>query len=185
MNLLLMIKWRLEVGDPGLIGWITVGAYALALLLVVRAWSRCREKIWLVVALLLAALCVNKQIDLQSLLTELGREWSQLGGWYERRREFQKGFVIGLLVGSLVSGLWFLWRFQAFVRSHKLLALGLLFLLAFVVARAASFHHIDAFFQSLPKGWELSRALEPMGILLIAWAAFREGRSVRRDRVSR
>ena len=51
-------------------------------------------------ALLLAALCVNKQFDLQSLFTAIGREISHQGGWYERRRDF---LPLSLILFSLFT----------------------------------------------------------------------------------
>lgn len=174
MDILLKIKWRPEIGDPSFMGWFTVVAYAIAALLAWRAWAGRRQRIWLGVALLMALLCVNKQFDLQSLFTDIGRELSRHGGWYERRRDFQKWFVLGVVAGSLLSGAWLAWRFRDFIRGHKLLAAGLLFLLTFVVVRAISFHHFDLFLKSRVVGMKMNWVLELGGIGLVGWAALRE-----------
>ena len=171
MDLLLKIKWRPEIGDPGFMGWFTVFAYAAAALLAWRAGTVCRDRIWQGVALLLAALCVNKQFDLQSLFTAIGREISHQGGWYERRRDFQKVFVLAVVAGAGLFGSWFLWRFRGFLAGHKLLAAGLLFLLTFIVVRAISFHHFDLFLKSRILGLKMNWVLELGGIALVAVAA--------------
>ena len=174
MDLLLKIKWRPEIGDPSFMGWFTVFAYAAAAVLAWRAWSRGRQRIWLAVAVGMALLCVNKQFDLQSLFTDIGREISKHGGWYEDRRKVQKGFVIAVLAGAALAGGWFLWRFRAFVAGHKLLAAGLFLLLTFIVVRAISFHHVDVFLKSGVAGIRMNWVLELGGIFTVAAAAWRE-----------
>ncbi len=178
MDLLLRIKWRPEIGDPSLMGWFTVAAYLFAALLAWRAAKTARatrrNRIWLGVAVLMAALCINKQFDLQSLFTDLGREVANAGGWYGKRRSVQKWFVLGVVAGSGVFGCWFAWRFREFLTHHKLLSVGLLFLLTFIVVRAISFHHFDVFLKDDIAGVKMNWLLELSGIALIAGAAIRE-----------
>ena len=173
MHLLLRIKWRPEIGDPSFMGWFTVIAYAVAAVLAWRVWSARRERIWLGTAVLMALLCVNKQFDLQSLFTDIGREIARHGGWYEDRRRIQKGFVLAVLAGAGVSGCWFVWRFRDFLVRNKLLAAGLFLLLTFIVVRAISFHHVDVFLKSGIAGLKMNWLLELGGISLVGVAAFR------------
>lgn len=178
MDLLLRIKWRPEIGDPTFMGWFTVGAYLIAALL---AWRASRipqsgKKLWLGVAVLMALLCINKQFDLQSLFTDIGREIARHGGWYGERRKVQKLFVLAVLAGSGLFGCWFAWRFRVFLVGHKLLAFGLLFLLTFIVVRAISFHHVDVFLKDGIGGVRWNWILELTGIFLIAAAAFRDSK---------
>jgi hypothetical protein len=183
MDLLLKIKWRPEIGDPTFMGWFTVAAYLIAALLAWRAWARpgggSGSRIWLGVAIVMAFLCLNKQFDLQSLFTDLGREIAWHGGWYGQRRKVQKVFVVAVLAGSVLFGGWFAWRFRAFLIGHKLLAFGLLFLLTFIVVRAISFHHVDVFLKDGVGGVRWNWILELTGIFLVAVAALREGKRVR------
>jgi hypothetical protein len=176
MDLLLRIKWRPGIGDPTFMGWFTVAAYAAAAILALLVWKKgaSRGRIWFGVALLMAALCVNKQFDLQSLATDLGREVANAGGWYGKRRGVQKWFVVGVIAGSGVFACWFAWRFRDFLKHHKLLSAGLLFLLTFIVVRAISFHHFDVFLKTSFVGLRMNWILELSGIFLIAIAAFRE-----------
>ena len=139
MDFISELQWRPTIGDPTFMGWFTVAAYAVGGGL--AAWTGGRKvdgdgksqrrsrRVWLAVAVLMMCLCINKQLDLQSLFTDLGRVIAHHQGWYEQRRGFQKWFVLGVLFGSGAFACWFIWRFHAFWRSHKLLTAGLLFLL--------------------------------------------------------
>ncbi len=174
MDVLLKIKWRPEIGDPTVMGWFTVLAYAVAALLAWRVGSARRERIWLGVAVLMAFLCANKQFDLQSLLTDIGREIARHGGWYEDRRKVQKGFVLAVLAGAVAFGGWFGWRFRDFLVERKLLAAGCFLLLTFIVVRAISFHQVDVFLKSGIAGVRMNWLLELGGISLVILAATRE-----------
>lgn len=175
MDLLLRIKWRPGIGDPTFMGWFTVAAYAVAAFFAWRAYKRRNGQIWFWVTVLMAALCINKQFDLQSLVTDLGREAANWGGWYSKRRGVQKWFVIVVIAGAGVFACWFAWRFRNFLKGHKLLAAGLLFLLTFIVVRAISFHHVDVFLKTRLAGLKMNWILELTGIVLIAAAAICEG----------
>ena len=93
-------RWSLKIGDPTVVGWLTVALYAVCAVLGFMTLMRVkdtRERIfWGLVALAMLFLGVNKQLDLQSMLTAAGRCLSQLQGWYEERRVFQRDFIIGL-----------------------------------------------------------------------------------------
>lgn len=79
MNLLHEIQWRPTIGDPTFMGWFTVAMYAVAMVLAARVWWIKKKRAWLFVAIVMAGLCVNKQFDLQSLFTDIGRviAWHQ------------------------------------------------------------------------------------------------------------
>ena len=145
MALLDEIRWRPTIGDPTIMGWITVAAYALSALLMLAVWYHKREQKWLWFTLSMAVLCVNKQLDLQSLFTDLGRIAAYHQHWYEQRRDFQKWFVLAVLLGSISLGGWFIIRHLNSCRNNKILTLGFLFLLTFILIRAISFHHFDLF----------------------------------------
>jgi hypothetical protein len=70
-------NWRPGIGDPTIGGWITVLLYFLAVL---STWktsgviSTPNEKaLWLLICLMFVALGINKQLDLQTAFTEIGR----------------------------------------------------------------------------------------------------------------
>ncbi len=66
---------------------------------------------------------MNKQLDLQSMLTAAGRCLSQLQGWYDERRVFQRDFIIGLLITAglfLALVLWLMRRYSKVVLLSEL-----------------------------------------------------------------
>ncbi len=182
MTALSQLHWRPQIGDPGFLGWFTVAAYALSALL---AWWAGRQReadnrgrlLWYWVAGLMGLLCLNKQLDLQSLFTDLGRVLAREQGWYAKRRGVQEAFVLILLIGAgwllfLVS-----WRFRAFWRRHALLLAGVFFTMTFIIVRATSFHHVDQFLGTPIVGVRVNVLLELTGIFMIGAASWREIRS--------
>src|SRR5687768_13748308 len=185
--LLASIRWRPGIGDPSFMGWFTVAAYAAGAVLALVAnqsdpsgedirQRRIRKRLWLAVAFVMLCLCFNKQLDLQSLFTDIARVIANEQGWYEQRRGVQKGFILVVIAGAAAFGGWFMWRFRQFWRSHMLLLAGLLFLLTFIVVRATSFHHVDVFLGRRVMGFKMNWALELTGIFLISLAAVWEWR---------
>jgi len=60
-----------------------------------------RAGIWLVISGLMFALGVNKQLDLQTLLTDLARALAHYQGWYDDRHPIQIFFILLMLTGGL------------------------------------------------------------------------------------
>lgn len=184
MLLFVASRWTLGVGDPTVVGWLTVAAYIVAFSLCRRA-SRGRpivapgssvrrlSRFWMLLALVLMCLGLNKQLDLQSLLTQVGRDLAVAQGWYGNRREIQALFVgafviLGLLtLGSLVAWVW------PFRRYALLPIVGVATLIAFVLVRAASFHHVDVFGGIRVLSDSVNLILELGGIAIIGGAACR------------
>lgn len=171
------IRWRPVIGDPTIIGWITVMAYAGCAATTLLTARRAKQngnprerKLWLFVTILMALLCINKQLDVQSLFTDIGRVMAWHEGWYQQRRIFQKWFVMGIIGTSCLVASFLAWRFQEFWKRHFLLASGLTFILTFIVVRAISFHHIDLLLKSRHFGFQMNWILELGGISLV-WAA--------------
>lgn len=157
-------------------GWLTVVAYGLAALTVFAAARRGKpalgvasgsRSMWLLVGTLLSLLCLNKQLDLQSLLTDVGRVFAWQQGWYENRREYQKLFIIGVLAVSASTSVTIFVIYRQFWLKHFLLAIGLAFLLTFIVVRAISFHHFDQILKSSIGGVKMNWFLELSGIGLV------------------
>ena len=185
MDFVSQLRWRPTIGDPTFLGWFTVWAYALATVL--AAWAARKvnrdraiesgprvKTVWILVAVSLGFLCLNKQLDLQSLFTDIARAIFKSHGWYGERRQYQKWFVLGALSLSAAFAVWFTWRYRCFWRSHTLLVAGLFLLLTFIVVRAISFHHVDQFLGARLGGVRMDWVLELTGILLVGLAAKRE-----------
>jgi hypothetical protein len=173
------ITWRPRIGDPSIMGWVTVIAYAAASVLCFVAASRQpgtidsierrrRHRSWLWVGLLMGFLCVNKQLDLQSLVTDVGRILARQEGWYGARRIVQRWFVLAVAVAGTSALAIFAWKIRAVLRERVVLLVGLIGLLSFIIIRAASFHHVDVLIRSKVVGFRVNWILELGGISLVA-----------------
>lgn len=165
-------RWMMRIGDPTLAGWLTVGAYALCCVLgwmVVRRIGRGRVRVfWVVLTLAMAFLAVNKQLDLQSLLTGLGRCVAQQQGWYGERRALQKEFIEGLLVAIAAVLALALYLMRRHLRQNGLAIAGLVLVAGFVAIRAVSIHHVDSFLRGQFHAVRYNVLLENSGLVLIA-----------------
>lgn len=176
--------FHLEIGDPTILGWLTVGLYLLAALLCgYTAWRaggvfpgtnhRAHRLIWAALAVVLLFLAVNKQLDLQSWLSAVGRAAVYESGWYEQRDTLQMVLILVFVAGSL--GILFAagWLVRRAWRQYWMLLLGSVFLVRFIMVRAASFWGI-----TLPElsrftgGIRVNTWLELTGAGVISLAAF-------------
>jgi hypothetical protein len=185
------LQWRPAIGDPSFMGWLTVAAYAVGAILCFVASRHCsvandvqlnrrQRRIWTGVALFMSFLCLNKQLDLQTLFTKIGRQIAIQGGWYDERRTAQLIFVITAAVAGIATFA-VIARKTRFVQGDgKLLMFGLGFLLSFIVIRASSFHHVTDFLRLDVLGIRMNWVLELGGIALIALSAVQ---SIRRSSV--
>src|SRR2546423_5657387 len=90
-------RWRPGIGDPTFIGWVTVVAYFVAAYFCWRAsrnglHGRKVRWFWTGLTALLVFLGFNKQLDLQTALTFIGKDFAKATGWYENRRVVQVFF---------------------------------------------------------------------------------------------
>ena len=167
-------------GDPTPLGYITVLLYFLAAFGCYRASrvDRSSRSIWIGLFGLMVALGINKQLDLQTTFTNLSRRLAHDEKWYDYRRTAQFYFTIAIAgVGAVIAG-----ALLHITRSKsapvRTAIVGTIALLAFVVIRAASFHHVDLFLRSDPLGLPWNAILEVSGISTIiagAWTASRTG----------
>ncbi|WP_199259201.1 hypothetical protein [Paracoccus binzhouensis] len=139
--------WTPQIGDPEITGWLTVLSYLLCLFLAVKVLRRrpagAARGLWLAIAGLMAALAVNKQLDLQTALTATGRCMARAQGWYDSRYLVQLAFIAGLVLGVAVALLWATKALRGQMRRNGLALLGLAVLCGFVLVRAVGFHHVD------------------------------------------
>lgn len=184
-------RWHPGIGDPTAVGWLTVVAYFVAAYFAYRAFRTCRvaahavehhdhaeakaqrllSSLWLLVLAAMVLLGINKQLDLQTLFTQLMRVVFFKLGMYERRRVFQVAFIgaMGLAALATVGGLTYVfWH----VLNRALGAvIGLAVVVTFVVIRAASFHHVDLYLRNGPL--PLNIVLELGGVVVLAIAGYR------------
>jgi hypothetical protein len=182
-------RWHPSIGDPSLVGWITVLAYLATALLAGRnaragarlsaqahsaaqaTEARLLSRFWWCVACLLLALGVNKQLDLQTLFTQVFRDLARAQGWYERRRPYQVAFIVAVGLTSAGGTALLAFAMRRVLRRVWLGLLGLGLLAGFVLIRAASIHQVDVL---LKRGTvRLNWVLELGAIGVIAWSALR------------
>jgi len=147
-------QWRPGIGDPSWMGWVTVAAYlGVAVLcwrsarsaqaLVEQAAAYRGRALWWMLAGLFVLLAINKQLDLQSLVTVVGKRLAESQGWYEDRRIVQFWFIcaVGGLCAVLLCGM--MWLTRGTWRENWLVLAGTGALICFIVIRGASFHKVD------------------------------------------
>jgi hypothetical protein len=168
-------QWRPGIGDPSVMGWITVAMYALGCGTCIVAAKNSRATkpeqpkavFWGVLAAILLILGINKQLDLQTWLTLTAKRVALAQGWYEGRRVLQLVFIALIGIMGLV-GFYLMWRL---VKTHWtdlwLPLAGFFLLLSFVLIRAASFHHVDAMLKWEVGGFKMNWVLELGAISLI------------------
>lgn len=181
-----MDGWHAGIGDPSLLGWLTVIAYVGAALLCLRCYrlsfpvalssdrnpAAPRERtFWLATSMMLLALGANKQLDLQGFLTAFARTLAKEEGWYQWRRPAQYAFVILVTAIGGAAVIAMLWACRRAGGWAQLAEFGVITLCAFVLTRAASFHHVDELLGRPIGLFTLNHTLELSGIGLISVAA--------------
>jgi hypothetical protein len=174
-------------------GWFMAFTYALAAVLCWRAAARYRGSpsgggqvrrlfkpgvltsatgLWTGLTGLFILLAISKQLDLQSWFTGVGRAIARSEGWYEHRRTVQAFFIVAVAAGGLAALLALAWLTRRTWRTTGLAVVGAAFLIAFILIRAVSFHHVDVLLGRKVLGMHLSWALEIGGIACVAIGAF-------------
>jgi hypothetical protein len=170
-----MRHWTFSIGDPTLAGWVITLAYLAAAALCLRAAGAGptrEQRFWKWAGLCLLLLGLNKQLDLQILLTDLGRQWARGGGWYQDRRTYQAIFILIAAVAG-IFGMWkLIAEFRTSGRAVKGAIMGLSLTLLFVLIRGASFHHVDQVLRLELVGARAHWLLEGLGIVTVACSAF-------------
>jgi hypothetical protein len=168
--------WSPGIGDPTVGGWLTVLLYVLA------AWGchavlqsarqgrilleENERTVWRLLFWAMVALGINKQLDLQSALTELARMQAREQGWFEQRQRVQHAFIAAVpVVGLTALAALALLVWKAPVQTLWTCA-GAAGLVVFVAIRAVSFHHIDEWLGWRLAGLPLNWILE-MGSLVV------------------
>jgi len=160
--------------DPSGLAWLVVAAYfagALAAFAASRSAAGNEARFWLGVSLLLVLLGLNKELDLQSLLTETGRNLTHAIGIYEQRRLLQGLFLLLLAGGAAFAILGLSRMLRRSSAPAKTAGVGVAILFSFILLRAASFHHIDDWVTVDVRGLRAGWWLELAGIVVIALSA--------------
>jgi hypothetical protein len=188
-------QWRPGIGDPTFLGWATVVAYLAAVL---ACWNAAAAEakgtrrqgerypsFWSGLGLILLLLGINKQLDLQSALTSFGRHLAREQGWYDRRRGPQVLLIIIVAGIGLAALGWLALRVRQASPGRRLAMMGLVFLIAFIIIRASSFHHVDVMLSLPLAGFKANWILELGGIGCVGLGARWSRRAARAEMTQR
>lgn len=136
--------------------------------------------LWLAFTVVLFFLCINKQLDLQTALTEIGRIMARSEGWAGVHRQVQVVFIACVMLGGAWSfrTVWLMARGSA--RQTRSVLMGFVFLICFVTIRATSFHHVDHLLGMNFAGFRPNWIFELGGIAFVihgAWFTLRASRA--------
>ena len=141
--------WNLGIGDPTLIGWLTVAAYLVASFLCIYCALRVSRFpffsqsvqlpwLWWSLAIILLLLGLNKQLDIQSWFRITGKEVIKTQGWYQHRMTIYMG-VATILFTSILTILVFLGRaIQSLWQKYWLILFGIVLLSSYILATGSS-----------------------------------------------
>lgn len=163
--------------SAGTLPWLAVAGYLVGAALCLRqtqaAASRRERLFWLFAGLAMLALGLNKQLDLQTALTAWGRQMARDGGWFAQRRAVQRQFILIGMVTMAIAAIGLAWLVRGLRAPVFVVLAGLYLLGAFVLVRAASFHHIDVAMRAPVFGLKLYAVLELAGIAVVILGAAR------------
>lgn len=170
--------WQASIAKADAADWITVAAYLIAAVLLVQASKQAllsREPkdtiFWRITAGLFIFLAVNELLDLQTLLTAIGRQHAIQHGWYGERGQVQYMFIVGLSVTAAIAGIVMLWLTRRTHIAVRLALSGLALIGLFILLRAASFHHVDEFLGRGNPAFNWGSIQEMLGIWIVAGSA--------------
>lgn len=176
-------RWHVGIGDATIYGWLTVGLYLLAAFVCFQKFGQPKRpsampSFWLYLSIFMLFLSINKQLDLQTWMTQVLRDHALAHGWYEKRRLVQIAFIgfLAISMPLILLGL------RLFLRQswqlYKLAWLGLVLLCTFVLIRAGSFHHVDIFINTQMLGVTMNVFLEIGALMIIIISAIKQDQPI-------
>ena len=169
--------WVIGIGDPTILGWVTVLVYFAVALFCLKAATSAGLKqsdktFWIFLTFFLIALGINKQLDLQSLLTQIGRNIAIEQGLYEYRRAIQAVFIIFIGLLGIICTTILLRTYRKADRAIKIAFAGCIILFTFILIRASSFHHIDLYINVKLVSATMNNVLELGGLVIIGVGSY-------------
>lgn len=170
------ITWRLEIGDPTMMGWIICISYFISAFLCLSLSFFHKEEreealFWGLIGGTLVLLGINKQLDLHTLFLQVGRDLAKAQGWYEYRRTIQETFIGMIAIGGIGA----LFALSTLMKRHPFrkcpALIGCVFLLCFVLIRTLSFHNFDLFILQRYASVTVNHLFELTGITIVGLTA--------------
>ncbi len=165
--------WKDKRGDDSFSGWVVTLCYIfcslflLYFLLRLPVVPRGERVFWYVVCAAVVFLAINKQLDLQMLVTDILRTAAREYQVYAVRKPFQIRVVSLFASLGLSFLLLLLYVLRNFHKSLYLAMTGVSCLFSFLVLRLISYHGIDAVFSRKIASFTLFEIMEIVGGLLI------------------
>jgi hypothetical protein len=159
--------------DPTMGGWlieflylcVSVSCLTLARKLASNNASASGEhRVWRAIAALFLALCISKQLGLETALTEAGRSLAFSEGWYNRRHNVQLAFIVLMTIACISAEIMLLMRVRKAPRPTLLALIGATFVVVYLMIRAISFHPVDHFIDQQIIGLRWNWILQMVGI---------------------
>lgn len=162
--------WAIRTGAASPGGWAVVLAFSLASaaagFVALRGRRKADRVLWATMGVVLASLAANAQLDLLGGMTEIGRCFARLEGWYGARQTLQGNLMTSLWISCAVVG-FVLWRLRRGLRSAMAAIAGFALILATTGARAVSIHHMDSLINFPVAGATMGAWAELLGATLI------------------
>jgi len=118
--------------------------------------------------LALLLLGINKQLDLQMLLADLGRTYARSHAWYTRRKPIQIQAISISLAVCLGMVEIILFKLRQQLKGTWLVLFGLTILTLYFGLRMVSLHQVDKYVMLSYRGMTLGSLVEIGGILCIS-----------------
>lgn len=172
--------WKDKAGDPTVLGWLVTALYlGTAGLCLSNVRGRRKNThtasyqwFWWFLGLTLLFLGINKQLDFQMLLADVGRTYARTLGWYRTRKPVQIRAVA--LAASLSLGFLgvVLYQLRRAPRSTWCALGGLLLLVGLVSAHLVSLHRLEHILRRPLLGLPLGTLLEIGATMVVAVSAW-------------
>jgi hypothetical protein len=181
-----MGQWHFGFHDPSALGLLTTAGFlAVAWMSGRRALEAARDSrtpavevnSWWIISAFTLFLGLNKQLNLQTLFIDLGRNLSVSHGWFESRRSVQFAFVFASGILGLIAIFFALLRYRTYWRGHRCVSGGLALVAFYCLLRIAEINHV-----AITTGDEKDTRLWPIklaGIGLMLWGTGPGSRSGR------
>ena len=177
-----MGHWKAYRGDPTFVGWTLTCFYLVLGLLCLsctgvndRSRSRPLSTIyawfwWLMTALVIL-IGMNKQLDLQIFLTDIGRAYSTAQGWYEQRKPVQIQMLAICATVVLGTVEWIGYKIRKAPKTTWTAGLGLVVLIFMFLLKGVSLKTMEHALSHRFLGLHLNELIEGLGIVCIGLSA--------------